>query len=95
MSDLTPVWKALNTAHVLLLVDTQMDPSKHSDGGYDLDFFDSKVEEVYSWFKSLVRDRYGKTDFKMHNGAWLCVRPLIPIPIPVTPQPNLKVMVLR
>jgi len=95
MADFTPVWKALNSSHVLLLVDTHADPSKPNSGGYDLDFFDSKVEEVFDWFKSIVKDRCGKTDFKMLNGAWLCIRPLVPIPVPLSSQPNLKIMVLR
>lgn len=95
MTDFTPVWKALSSSHVLLLIDTHLDPSKPLDGGYDLDFFDSKVEEIHDWFKSIVKDRYGKTDFKLKNGAWLCIRPLLPVPVPINPQDNLKVMVLR
>lgn len=95
MLDFTPVWKALSSSHVLLLVDTHFEPSPKSNGGYDMDFFDSKVEEIYDWFKTLIKERCGKTDFRLINGAWLCVRPLVPVPVPLTPQSNLKVMVLR
>lgn len=95
MNDFTPVWKALSTSHVLLLVDTHFDPSKNKDGGYDLEVFDSKVEEIHEWFLSIIKERCGKTDFKLLNGAWLCIRPLIPVPVPLSPQANLKVMVFR
>lgn len=93
MSDFTPVWTALNTSHVLLLVDTHADPAKPG-GGYNIEFFESKVEEIYEWFRSIVKTRCGKTDFLMSNGAWLCIRPLVPAP-PFPQRPNLKIMVLR
>lgn len=93
MSDFTPVWTALNSSHVLLLVDTHADPSKPG-GGYDIEFFEDKVEEIHSWFRSIVKDRCGKTDFRMANDAWLCIRPLVPSPA-FPAKPNLKIMVLR
>lgn len=94
MDDLSPVWQALNASHVLLLVDTHSDPSKPSSGGYDIEMFEDRVESIYDWFKSTVNKRCGKTDFLMVNGAWLCVRPLVPAPA-FPSNPNLKVMVLR
>ena len=93
MSDFTPVWQALSSSHVLLLVDTHPDPSKPN-VGYDIDFFEEKVEEVHKWFETLIKSRAGLTDFLLINGAWLCVRPLVPAP-PLPQRPNLKVMVLR
>lgn len=93
MSDFTPVWKELTTSHVLLLVDTHKDPSKPG-SGYDMVFFDYKVEELYEWFQKIVKNRCGKTDFLMTNGAWLCIRPLVPAPA-FPSRPNLKIMVLR
>lgn len=95
MTDFTPVWKALSSSHVLLLIDTHADPSVPDAGGYDPDVFAARAEEVYMWFKKIVKDRCGDADFCMVNGAWLCVRPLVPIPVPLPSKPNLKVMVLR
>ncbi len=94
MDDFSPVWEALNKSHVLLLVDTHQDPANRAGGGYDIDFFETKVEQIYDWFKTIVKDRCGKTDFRMVNDAWLCVRPLLAAP--AFPQrPNMKIMVLR
>lgn len=93
MDDYTPVWEALNSTHVLLLVDTHKSLTKPS-SGYDIDFFEAKVQEIYLWFQSVVNIRAGLTDFQMKNGAWLCVRPLVPAPA-LPQRPNLKVMVLR
>jgi len=94
MADYNVIWEALGKQHVLLLIDTHPDPSKPNSGGYDIDFFESKVEEIFAWFEKIVKSRAGKTDFLMLNGAWLCVRPLVPAP-PLPQRPNLRIMVLR
>jgi hypothetical protein len=91
MADYTPVWTALNSTHVLLLVDARQNAPK---SGYDIDLFEQKVQEIFLWFESVVQTRAGFTDFRMKNGAWLCVRPLVPAPA-LPQRPNLKVMVLR
>lgn len=92
--DYTGVWEALQKKHVLLLVDTHVDPSTPNSGGYNLPYFESKAEEIYQWFESIIASRAGATDFLMVNGAWLCIRPLVPAPVLPT-KPDLKIMVLR
>jgi len=67
--DYTEVWEALQKKHVLLLVDTHLDPSNPNSGGYDLSYFEMKTEEIYHWFESIVASRAGATDFLMLNGA--------------------------
>jgi len=93
MSDYTSVWSTLQTHHVLLLVDTHSDPSKPEDG-YDVEYFESKVEEIYEWFSRIIKDRVSAVDFVMQNNAWLLIRPLVPAPVMPTKQ-NMKIMVLR
>jgi len=93
MSDYNPVWESLKTHHVLLLVDTHSDPSRPDDG-YDIEFFDQKVEEIHSWFSTIIKSRVSAVDFVMQNNAWLFIRPLVPAPVLPT-KPNMKIMVLR
>ena len=92
MSDYTTVWEALQTSHVLLLVDTHSDPNKED--GYDMEFFDSKAEDIFYWFESIVKDKVSPVDLLMVNNAWLFIRPLVPAPAMPT-KPNMKIMVLR
>lgn len=94
MSDYTKVWEALNSKHVLLLVDTHVDPSLPNSGGYDVEAFEKKLQEIDAWFSPIVKSRAGMTDFLLINGAWLCVRPKIPMPV-LPQKQNLTIMVLE
>jgi len=93
--DFTPVWEALNSGHVLLLVDTHFspDPSKEDAGTYDIDVFESRLETVHEWFLSVISEVISHVDFRMKNNAILSVRPLLPIP--GISSCGTKVMVLR
>lgn len=87
-SDYTKVWEVLCSSHVLLMVDTVLDMN----GAYNIDVFNSKVDDITAWFSPIIKTRAGTTDLEMKNGAWLFIRPLVPFPF--KPNKNLKVLVI-